>query len=164
MYKTKEKKAPKHQVQNISIREAKSSTINYVALHDIRVSLECARANRDKPDLSYTTGDHFLVYPRNSEAIVNACVDMLNVDPHAIISGHNRDSYPHPTGISITETLSHCIDLGALPSPGLSRTILGRKELDFVNEIANPRRTVIDLCRQVGNKLSLEDFCTILYQ
>lgn len=129
------------------------------ALHEIRVSLGCDYANRDSKTLSYTTGDHFLVYPRNSEAIVNAYVDMLDVDPHAIVSenNNNNESYPYPTGITIVETLSHCVDLGALPSPGFSRMILGRKELDYANEIANPRRTVIDLCHQAGTQLSLED-------
>jgi len=129
------------------------------SLHEIRVSLECDyNANGDKQDLSYATGDHLLVYPKNSEAIVNAYVDMLDVDPHAIVSeNNNNDSYPHPTGITIVETLSHCIDLGALPSPGFSRMILGTKELDYVHEIAEPRRTVIDLCHQAGTQLSLED-------
>jgi len=151
--KTAEKTAKLKVIDN----QLLSSDAGESALHEIRVSLGCDYANRDSKDLSYTTGDHFLVYPRNSEAIVNAYVDMLGVDPHAIVSETNNESYPYPTGITIVETLSHCVDLGALPSPGFSRMILGRKELDYANEIANPRRTVIDLCHQAGTQLSLED-------
>ncbi|KAL3811347.1 hypothetical protein ACHAXA_000763 [Cyclostephanos tholiformis] len=127
------------------------------ALREIRVSLKCHNAETTDTDLSYTTGDHFLVYPRNSDAIVNAYVSMLDVGPHAIISENQNESYPYPRGITVTETLSHCIDLGALPSPSFSRMILDREDLDYVNDIANPRRTVIDLCLQTGTKLPLED-------
>jgi len=128
------------------------------ALREMRVSLERDYANDDSIELSYTTGDHILVYPMNSEAIVKAYIDMLGVDPDAIISENNDEAYPYPTGITVAETLSHCVDLGALPSPSFSRKILGRKELDYVKEIAEPRRTVIDLCHEVGTKLSLELF------
>jgi sulfite reductase alpha subunit-like flavoprotein len=127
------------------------------ALREIRVSLKCQNAEHTNEDLPYTTGDHFLVYPRNSDAIVDAYVSMLGVDPHAIISKNHNESYPFPRGITVTETLSHCVDLGALPSPSFSRLILDRDDLDYVKHIANPRRTVIDLCLQTGIKLSLED-------
>lgn len=132
------------------------------ALHEIRISSKQDYANNDennsKEQLTYTTGDHVLLYPRNSETIVNAYVDLLGVDnPHAIISNDNAESYPYPTGITIAETLSHCIDLGALPSPSFSRMILGRKDLDYINEIANRSRTVIDLCHEAGIRISLED-------
>lgn len=126
------------------------------ALHEIRVSLRCHDSK--KSEFSYTTGDHFLVYPRNSDAIVEAYVKLLGVDPHAMISERQHDSYPFPRGLTVTETLSHCIDLGAPPSPNFARMILGRKDVDYVKEIANSRRTVIDLCLQTGIKLSFEDF------
>lgn len=128
------------------------------ALHEIRVSLRCHDSSANKSEFPYATGDHFLVYPRNSDAIVEAYVKMLDVDAHAIISEGQHDSYPYPTGLTITETLSHCIDLGAQPSPSFSRMILGRKDVDYIKEIANPRRTVIDLCQQTGAKLTFEDF------
>lgn len=128
------------------------------ALHEIRVSLRCHDSSGNKTELSYTTGDHFLVYPRNSDAIVDAYVKMLGVNPHAIISENQHDSYPYPKGLTVTETLSHCIDLGAPPSPSFARIILDRKDVDYVKEIANPRRTVIDLCQQTGTKLTFEDF------
>ncbi|KAL3763952.1 hypothetical protein ACHAW5_004637 [Stephanodiscus triporus] len=127
------------------------------ALREIRVSLKCHHADTNSEELSYTTGDHFVVYPRNSDAIVDAYVHMLRVDPHAIITDNQNESYPYPRGITVSETLSHCVDLGAPPSPSFSRMILGREDLDYVNDIANPRRTVIDLCLQAGTKLSLED-------
>lgn len=126
------------------------------ALREIRVSLKCHHDDTDNKELSYTTGDHFLVYPRNSESIVDAYLNMLGVDPHAIISENYNESYHYPRGITVKETLSHCVDLGALPSPNFSRMILGREDLDYVNDIAHPRRTVIDLCLQTGTKLSLE--------
>jgi NADPH-ferrihemoprotein reductase len=128
------------------------------ALHEIRISLKCHKDDTTNKVLSYTTGDHFMVYPRNSDAIVDACLKMLGVDPHAIISENHNESYPYPRGITVAETLSHCVDLGALPSPNFSRMILGREDLDYVNDIANPRRTVIDLCLQSGKQISLEDF------
>ena len=81
------------------------------------------------------------------------------MDPHAVISeSNNSESYPYPKGVTLTETLSHCIDLGAQPTPTLSRMILGRKDIDYVNEIAKQRRTIIDLCYEANAKLSLEDF------
>jgi sulfite reductase alpha subunit-like flavoprotein len=128
------------------------------ALHEIQVSLRCHDSIGNEAVLSYTTGDHFLVYPRNSDAIVDAYVKMLRVDPHAIISESQHDSYSYPRGLTVTETLSHCIDLGAPPSPSFSRMILGRKDVDYIKEIATPRRTVIDLCQQAGTKLTFEDF------
>jgi len=128
------------------------------ALHEIRVLLRCHDSSGNKTELSYTTGDHFLVYPRNSDAIVDAYVKMLGVNPHAIISENQHDSYPYPKGLTVTETLSHCIDLGAPPSPSFARIILNRKDVDYVKEISNPRRTVIDLCQQTGTKLTFEDF------
>ena len=130
-------------------------------LHEIRIALDKDYAKEEENNnngLSYTTGDHVLLYPRNSDTIVNAYANMLNVDPHAIISEGNSKSYPYPTGITVAETLTHCIDLGAQPSPSFARKILGRKELDYINEIATPRRTIIDLCYQSGIKLLLEDF------
>ena len=113
--------------------------------------------NRNEGSEHYTTGDHLLIYPRNSETMVRGCISLLDVDPHAIISDSNSSSYPYPTDITVAETLSHCIDLSALPSPAFSRLIPGRKNLDYVNEIANPRRTVIDLCYEAGTQPSLED-------
>jgi NADPH-ferrihemoprotein reductase len=126
-------------------------------LHEMRVSLQDHHGHKN---LSYTTGDHLTVYPRNSDCIVQAYVSVLDVDPHAIIAeeeGQADDSYPHPKGLTVYETLSHCVDLGAMPSPAFARMLLGRKDLEYKNEIANPRRTVIDLLHESGRRLSLED-------
>jgi NADPH-ferrihemoprotein reductase len=124
-------------------------------LHEMRISL---RDHYNHSDLTYETGDHLMIYPRNSQCIVESYLDSLDVDRHAIIDAEQDPKYPHPSGISVYETLSHCIDLGAAPSPAFSRLLLGRKELNYKDEIANPRRTVIDLMRESsGKQLSLED-------
>jgi NADPH-ferrihemoprotein reductase len=130
-------------------------------LHEIQVSLDqdngTTTSRKDKT-VSYITGDQLLVYPRNSNAIAQAYADVLDVDPHAIVDCEEDSSYPHPKGITIMETLVHCIDLVALPSPALARLMLGRKHLDYKQEIAIPRRTIIDLLHETNTKLSLEDF------
>lgn len=126
-------------------------------LHEIEVSIDGGNGTSvGGKELSYITGDHLLVYPRNSNAIVQAYVDFLDVDPHAIIDCTN-DSYPHPKGITIVDTLLHCIDLGALPPPPMARLLFGRKHVDYKREVAGPRRTIIDLLYETDSKLSLED-------
>lgn len=119
---------------------------------------------------SYETGDHCLVYPRNDNFVVEAYLRHLDVDPHAIIEENISDAqqefpYPYPTGLTVHETLSHCIDLGAPPSPSFARRLLNRSQggLDYKQEIAIPRRTILSLMIQGGTveKLALED---LLYQ
>jgi len=116
----------------------------------------------DIPNGAYQAGDHFCLYPKNSHVVVEAYVNLLGVDPHTIIqesdqSGGNTKKYPHPTGITLFETLLHCVDLGAVPSPAFSRELLGRKDVDYKNDIANPRRTVLDLALEANRPISLED-------
>jgi len=118
-------------------------------LREVAVSLPEGR--------TYTTGDHCLVYPRNAGCIVEAYLNMLDVNPHAIINGDEKQQYPFPTGLTVYETLSHCIDLAATPSPSFSRFLLGRRELDYKQEIANPRRTALDLLLEQQSSISLED-------
>jgi NADPH-ferrihemoprotein reductase len=127
-------------------------------LHELRVSLHDHYHHKD---LCYETGDHLIVYPRNSQCMVEAYLNHLDVDRHAVIAANQSTdckSYPHPFGLTVYETLSHCVDLGAVPSPGFARMVLGRREIDYKNEIANPRRTVIDLIYEAGGtRMSLED-------
>ena len=124
-------------------------------LHEIRISLRDNHANRL---FTYETGDHLMVYPRNSQTIVEAYLGLLDVDPHAIIDVDQHTSYPFPKSITVYETLSHCVDLGAVPSPAFARRILGRnKNLEYKEEIAEPRRTVVDLLLEDRKRLSLED-------
>ncbi len=119
----------------------------------------------DIPNGAYQAGDHFCLYPKNSHVVVEAYVNLLGVDdPHTIIQeseqasgGNTTKKYPHPTGITLFETLLHCVDLGAVPSPAFSRELLGRKDIDYKNDIANPRRTVLDLALEANRPISLED-------
>jgi len=113
------------------------------------------------PNVTYTTGDHLVVYPQNSQCIVEAYLNMLNVDGNAVIDENQPDSYPFPKSLTIFETLTHCVDLGALPSPSFARMLIGKKDIDYKSEVAYPRRTVLDLALQYGRSISLED---LLYQ
>jgi NADPH-ferrihemoprotein reductase len=115
------------------------------------------RNHHDKEWFTYETGDHLMLYPQNSPCVVEAYLNILDVDRHAIIDEKQDTSYPHPTGITVFETLTHCVDLGATPSPPFARKLLGRKELNYKDEIAGPRRTIIDLLQESGKRFSLED-------
>jgi len=101
---------------------------------------------------SYETGDHVIIYPRNSSCMVDSFLQLYSEhDPHAtIVDG--GPGYPHPTGITIFETLSHCVDLGAAPSPSLARFLLQRKDIHYKQDIALPRRTVLDLIHEMGSE------------
>jgi NADPH-ferrihemoprotein reductase len=49
------------------------------------------------PNVEYETGDHLVVYPQNSQCIVDAYLDLLDVDRHAIIAEEGQpSSYPFP--------------------------------------------------------------------
>lgn len=96
--------------------------------------------------VQYETGDHLMIYPRNSRVVVEAYLALLDVHPHVTIEGAASSlSYPHPTGITVFETLLHCVDLSAPPSPSFARMLTGRNALDYRSEIAKPQRTVLDL-------------------
>jgi sulfite reductase alpha subunit-like flavoprotein len=113
------------------------------------------------PDsISYETGDHFVLHPRNADCVVQAFLQAFGVSPDAVITGHDGKgasssillssglAYPHPTGITVYETLSHCVDLESPPSPSLARLLTGKPNLDYKREIAHPRRTVLELLLQ----------------
>lgn len=160
-------------------------------IHEMKVVL---RDRTLQKEMKYETGDHLVIYPKNSQCIVDAFCDLLDVDRHAIIGGKGQpDSYPFPKvriiaidalcfhcvvhyaylmevfslvsvshfylcqGLTIYETLSHCVDLGASPSPSFARKILGKNNVDYKNEIAYPRRTMLDLLLQNNRRISLED-------
>lgn len=57
------------------------------AIHELKLAA---------PNVTYTTGDHLVVYPQNSQCIVKAYLDMLDVDGNAIIDEGQPDSYPFP--------------------------------------------------------------------
>jgi NADPH-ferrihemoprotein reductase len=121
----------------------------------------------------YEAGDHLVVYPRNPDCVVEAYLQLLDdVSPHSIIRGTRFDvappssgaspAYPYPFGLTVYETLSHCVDLSAVPSPSLARFILNRKDIDYKNDISKPRRTVLTLLKEQNDDaseagISLED-------
>jgi NADPH-ferrihemoprotein reductase len=124
-------------------------------LREIRV--DCT-ALASPGEASYRTGDHCLVYPRNAGCVVEAYLAQLDVNPHAIIQGREDFSaYHFPPGLTVYETLSHCVDLGATPSPSFSRFLLGRKDLNYKEEVSIPRRTILDLLVSSSRSISLED-------
>jgi len=84
----------------------------------------------------------------------------LDVDSCAVIETSDP-GYPYPTGLTVQETLSYCIDLGAPPSPSFARKLLNRNQLDYKNEIAVPRCTILSSLIKGGTQLALED---LLYQ
>jgi NADPH-ferrihemoprotein reductase len=119
--------------------------------------------NAGNNTMKYETGDHFVLYPRNADCLVQAFLQFFGVSPDAIITGSDNSdaspsalTYPHPTAISVYETLSHCVDLESPPSPSLARRLLtgqykqqpDRPNLDYKREIAHPRRTVLELLLQ----------------
>jgi NADPH-ferrihemoprotein reductase len=127
--------------------------------------------NADKNTTKYETGDHFVLYPRNADCLVQAFLQFFGVSPDAVITGYDNGEddknnksgaspsalpYPHPTGITVYETLSHCVDLESPPSPSLARRLLTGQHrpkadgptLDYKREIAHPRRTVLELLLQ----------------
>ena len=131
--------------------------------------------------VTYETGDHLMVYPRNSDMLVESYLELLeqgddnDFSPQSIVEGpvgagadqqqqRGRANYPHPTGISIEQTLTHCVDLEALPSPSFARWITGQgRDLDYRTAIAQPRRTVLDLWLEhsadttTTSKITLQD-------
>lgn len=137
------------------------------AIHEMRIAVKEDKntlgGDGRVPGADYETGDHLIIYPRNSSTLVEAYLNRLDVNPHAIVADDDAqdDKYPHPKGLTVAETLSHCVDLGALPSASFSRLLLGRNDFDYKTEIAYPRRTVIDLLGQQGppetTKIALED-------
>lgn len=125
-------------------------------LRELRISLKGDETQR------YEAGDHLVVYPRNASCFVEAYLNILDVDPNTIIeepdTGSSRQrAYPHPLGITLHETLSHCVDLGALPSPPFSRLLLGRQDIDYKDQIVGPRTTTLELIQESGHIPSMEE-------
>jgi NADPH-ferrihemoprotein reductase len=111
----------------------------------------------------YEAGDHLIVYPCNASCIVEAYLNMLDVNPNTLIeepdssASTRQRAYPHPVGITLHETLTHCVDLGAAPSPAFSRMLLGRQEIEYREDVVEPRRTALDLIHESGHLPSVEE-------
>ena len=133
-----------------------STTTATHALRELQLTIP---ANDDTDNSQYETGDHLLVYPRNSDILVEAYLEVIGdlPDPQAVIAGRVVDDmssskkrkrpYPYPVGLTVYETLRHCVDLQAPPSPAWARALTHNHKLDYKNEIDRPRRTVLELLR-----------------
>uniref|UniRef100_A0A6S8KMF9 NADPH--hemoprotein reductase n=1 Tax=Amphora coffeiformis TaxID=265554 RepID=A0A6S8KMF9_9STRA len=135
-------------------------------LHELQLELTGAVA------LSYDAGDHLVVYPSQPDYLVEAYLDHWNIFVgdalHSTVqltdtaTATASSSYPHPTGISLYDTLRYCVDLMSPPSPKLARTLLRRDDIDYKTEVFTPRQSPLALLRQSGNTdMTLED---LLYQ
>ena len=114
------------------------------------------------PNVTYEAGDHVILYPRNSRSMVDAFLQLYkSTDQHSVIVD-GGPGYPHPTGISVYEALTHCVDLGALPSPSLARYLLQADNIDYKGDIAAPRRTILNLIHEVGIAPPLQDLLHML--
>jgi sulfite reductase alpha subunit-like flavoprotein len=112
----------------------------------------------DGHDICYEAGDHLMIYPKNASCMVEAYQALLDINPHSTIASADRGSnYPHPTRVTIAETLTHCVDLSATPTPAFARILLGKREIDYKNQVSGPRRTALDLIHESGLIPSLED-------
>ncbi len=118
----------------------------------------------------YRVGDLVWIYPQNHPILVSAYVKAVNANPFAIIEGVKEEAgvavdgnakprqYPYPVGLTVYETLQHCVDLSASPSLSFARAILDRNNIDYKTMIDEPRRTTLDLLLEpASRKLSLSE-------
>ena len=63
-------------------------------IHEMKVVL---RDHELRMSMEYETGDHVVIYPQNSQCLVEALLDTLDVDRHAVVAEEGQpDSYPFP--------------------------------------------------------------------
>jgi len=95
-------------------------------------------------DAPYVTGDHLWIYPENHPALCDAYAKAVGADPHDVIEKvESTRRYPYPLGLTVLDTLQYCVELNAVPSPSLARS-LGWSG-DYKSEIAEPRVTVLQM-------------------
>lgn len=135
-----------------------SASAGESGLRELQISLNGDATQR------YEAGDHCIIYPCNAGCIVEAFLHVLDVDANTIIgepdsktTSTRKRPYPHPVDITLHETLTHCVDLGAPPTPSFSRLLLGRQDIDYREDIVEPRRTVLDLIHEADHLPSLEE-------
>ena len=139
-------------------------------LHELQLALAPDPTRADSA-ISYDAGDHLVVYPCQPDYLVDAYLDhwgipiatalhsKVEVAPSTAFASNSDDStFPHPTGISLYDTLRHCVDLMAPPSPRLARTLLGRDDIDYKEQVFSPRHSPLALLKQSKNSsVSLEE-------
>lgn len=112
------------------------------------------------PGITYETGDHFLVYPRNSDVVVRSYLKHAVKDKgiainNLIMPSPQHAHYPHPTGISIYQTLSHAVDLEGSASRAFCKDYL--QVANYNHDIVQQQRTLLELCCEHNIQLSLVD-------
>lgn len=71
---------------------------------------------------SYQTGDHIGIYPRNDPAVVSRLAARCGYPLDQVISfgsprGAAGSRHPFPSGITVREALSSCLELESMPKP-----------------------------------------------
>lgn len=143
------------------------------ALHELELELDWKGHSPPLVDkaVSYDAGDHLVVYPTQPDYLVEAYLNHWNIDANAALhskvelASTNEDgetTYPHPTGISLYDTLRFCVDLQAPPGPRLARVLTGLDDIEYKEGVYKPRQSPLALLMQSNNtSLSFED---LLYQ
>jgi NADPH-ferrihemoprotein reductase len=127
-------------------------------LHEIQLALT-PHPSRSDAAISYDAGDHLVIYPVQPDYLVEAYLEhwdisvaealQSTVEPiEKKLSSTADTHYPHPTGISLYDTLRHCVDLVTPPSPRLARLLLGRDDLDYKRDVFAPRTSPLALVKQ----------------
>lgn len=142
------------------------------ALHELQLELWASSTDGDA-DLQYSAGDHLVVYPSHSDFLVEAYLDHFDIDVETAMHSTleqtpaveglcEASAYPHFTGVSLYDTMRYLVDLQAPPSPRLARSLMGRDDIDYKEQVFIPRQSPLALLKQSGRKdVALED---LLYQ
>lgn len=82
------------------------------AMHEMKVILR--DYSKTHTEMEYETGDHLVIFPQNSQCIIDAYLDLLDVDRHAIIAQEGQpDSYPFPK-VSMIDTVKRFCEVTSI--------------------------------------------------
>ena len=81
-------------------------------MHEMKVILR--DYSKTHTEMEYETGDHLVIFPQNSQCIIDAYLDLLDVDRHAIIAQEGQpDSYPFPK-VSMIDTVKRFCEVTSI--------------------------------------------------